>query len=621
MTLEDIAQWYLNEEESPEVGNIGSFIDAANLMPENFRLQTFANLLSKNRDSYAKLAKSKKDWIKDIQKAAYGRQWDWGKDQVGAMFGYADPVQMFKRGKDDKREPDWYKFVGEARDPAEISKILDEYYGDPEGIKPGDLYKWLSAAQEQYDRAQKYGSWDETRIWEGIQNALRSMFAQRTQEDLMKTGDFSSKDVLGDVGENVLLGANIGRVPGMLALGLTSKFPKVARAVEKYGSVASNFVPPTEIELMDKLLYGDDPTNLRGDVSLGDITTAGAVNLGVNRGLRSGLQQAARKGVPFSDAAGTVLEDPFENFAARVVNSQNPFNVGPLSHSQGITEELLNAIAKNKMNDEFIKTKKSKLLNDMKEWLLTAPPEAIEKYRQKLNEITLAIDNPVERKKALQSFMEEFPSHLYESDYLPEEMLTEYGLTKSGTPARVAHGFTPVEIDEKYGANFFVPEDRSFKALKEQARQSHSTNKAINRESEGDRVLADLVSNDSDRRFREYPLSGNRMEAAKNYLKLAFEPKEMARTYVKNKAGQERMGFDAISDIGTNLDRIIQGIPSNVDRQKVYDLYNDEALRAMWSAEKPFVPNESPDDPMYWAWKLWSERSSKKPKAGSKAGL
>ena len=138
---------------------------------------------------------------------------------------------------------------------------------------------------------------------DGLYAKYASIMFPRAVEHIANTGDFSAKDILADLGENLAM-----TIPGSVFTGIAGKgIAKVAPKAVKYFSVPSsnivegavkgagrmagnlfgNAVVPVGAEAMDAAIYDDDDEGMeqRADFSSGDAAIGTAINQGVNRGL------------------------------------------------------------------------------------------------------------------------------------------------------------------------------------------------------------------------------------------------------------------------------------------------------------------------------------------------
>ena len=138
---------------------------------------------------------------------------------------------------------------------------------------------------------------------DGLYAKYASVMFPRSVEHIANTGDFSAKDILADLGENMAMA-----VPGSAFTGIAGKWlakfaPKAVKyfsgpgsnivegAVKGAGRVAGNLfgnaVVPFGAESMDAAIYDDDDEGMehRADFSTGDAAIGTAINQGVNRGL------------------------------------------------------------------------------------------------------------------------------------------------------------------------------------------------------------------------------------------------------------------------------------------------------------------------------------------------
>ena len=138
---------------------------------------------------------------------------------------------------------------------------------------------------------------------DGLYAKYASIMFPRAVEHIANTGDFSAKDILADLGENLAM-----TIPGSVFTGIAGKWlAKVAPKAVKYFSVPSsnivdgavkgagrmagnlfgNAVVPVGAEAMDAAIYDDNDEGMeqRADFSSGDAAIGTAINQGVNRGL------------------------------------------------------------------------------------------------------------------------------------------------------------------------------------------------------------------------------------------------------------------------------------------------------------------------------------------------
>lgn len=125
----------------------------------------------------------------------------------------------------------------------------------------------------------------------------------RATEHIENTGDFSSNDILADLGENLAMTVPGGAFTGIAGKGLAKVAPKAVKyfsgpgsnifegAVKGAGRMAGNLfgnaVVPVGAEAMDAAIYDDDDEGMehRADFSAGDAAIGTAINQGVNRGI------------------------------------------------------------------------------------------------------------------------------------------------------------------------------------------------------------------------------------------------------------------------------------------------------------------------------------------------
>lgn len=138
---------------------------------------------------------------------------------------------------------------------------------------------------------------------DGLYAKYASVMFPRSVEHIANTGDFSAKDILADLGENLAM-----TIPGSAFTGIAGKWlakfaPKAVKyfsgpgsnivegAVKGAGRMAGNLfgnaVVPFGTEAMDAAIYDDSDEGMehRADFSAGDAAIGTAINQGVNRGL------------------------------------------------------------------------------------------------------------------------------------------------------------------------------------------------------------------------------------------------------------------------------------------------------------------------------------------------
>lgn len=138
---------------------------------------------------------------------------------------------------------------------------------------------------------------------DGLYAKYASVMFPRSVEHIANTGDFSAKDILADLGENLAM-----TIPGSVFTGIAGKWlAKVAPKAVKYfsgpgsnivegavkgagrmsGNLFGNAVVPFGTEAMDAAIYDDSDEGMehRADFSAGDAAIGTAINQGVNRGL------------------------------------------------------------------------------------------------------------------------------------------------------------------------------------------------------------------------------------------------------------------------------------------------------------------------------------------------
>ena len=138
---------------------------------------------------------------------------------------------------------------------------------------------------------------------DGLYAKYASVMFPRSVEHIANTGDFSAKDILADLGENLAMAVPGSVFTGIAGKGLAKVAPKAVKyfsgpgsnivegAVKGAGRVAGNLfgnaVVPFGAEAMDAAIYDDSDEGMehRADFSTGDAAIGTAINQGVNRGL------------------------------------------------------------------------------------------------------------------------------------------------------------------------------------------------------------------------------------------------------------------------------------------------------------------------------------------------
>ena len=138
---------------------------------------------------------------------------------------------------------------------------------------------------------------------DGLYAKYASVMLPRSVEHIANTGDFSAKDILADLGENIAMAVPGSVFTGIAGKGLAKVAPKAVKyfsgpgsnivegAVKGAGRVAGNLfgnaVVPFGAEAMDAAIYDDSDEGMehRADFSTGDAAIGTAINQGVNRGL------------------------------------------------------------------------------------------------------------------------------------------------------------------------------------------------------------------------------------------------------------------------------------------------------------------------------------------------
>lgn len=206
-----------------------------------------------------------------------------------------NPVGKDARTKEQKFIEDFPKKT--ARWKKKITN--NNVYGERGWETVKEIWKQAARDRMQADiaKARKKATDD------GLYAKYASIMFPRSVEHIANTGDFSAKDILADLGENLLM-----TVPGSVFTGIAGKgLAKVAPKAVKYfsapssnivdgavkgagriaGNLFGNAVVPVGAEAMDAAIYDDDDEGMeqRADFSAGDAAIGTAINQGVNRGL------------------------------------------------------------------------------------------------------------------------------------------------------------------------------------------------------------------------------------------------------------------------------------------------------------------------------------------------
>lgn len=186
--------------------------------------------------------------------------------------------------------------------------------------------------QEDIAKARKEATDD------GLYAKYASIMFPRAVEHIANTGDFSSKDILADLGENLAMNIPGGAFTGIAGKGLAKVAPKAVKyfsgrgsnvlegavkgAGRMSGNMFGNAVVPFGAEAMDAAIYDDDDEGMeqRADFSAGDAAIGAAINQGVNRGL-------LRMGGPLIDSfsPGGIAEGGTEKFRQFLENLGRSF--------------------------------------------------------------------------------------------------------------------------------------------------------------------------------------------------------------------------------------------------------------------------------------------------------
>ena len=206
-----------------------------------------------------------------------------------------NPVGKDARTKEQKFVEDFPKKTDRWKNKITNNNV----YGERGWETVKEIWKQATRDRMQADiaKARKKATDD------GLYAKYASIMFPRSVEHIANTGDFSAKDILADLVENLAM-----TIPGSAFTGIAGKWlAKVAPKAVKYFSVPSsnivdgavkgagriagnlfgNAVVPVGAEAMDAAIYDDDDEGMeqRADFSAGDAAIGTAINQGVNRGL------------------------------------------------------------------------------------------------------------------------------------------------------------------------------------------------------------------------------------------------------------------------------------------------------------------------------------------------
>ena len=218
-------------------------------------------------------------------------------ENVIGILGLDDDPKEAKdaRTKEQKFIDDFPKNAGKWK-----KKITDNnVYGERGWETVKEIWKQATRDRMQADiaKARKEATDD------GLYAKYASIMFPRAVEHIANTGDFSAKDILTDLGENLAMTIPGSAFTGIAGKGLAKVAPKAVKyfsgpgsnmfegAVKSAGRMAGNLfgnaVVPFGAEAMDAAIYDDDDEGMehRADYSVGDAAIGTAINQGVNRGL------------------------------------------------------------------------------------------------------------------------------------------------------------------------------------------------------------------------------------------------------------------------------------------------------------------------------------------------
>lgn len=211
-----------------------------------------------------------------------------GKEKKDRKSAYDKFIELYPRKKKD-----WKKTI--LKDPNLGQRAWDTLESE-----------WRRGLDDKFQKELEKARYDA--VNDGtVAGFLTSTVFPRTTERLANTGDWSAKDMLADVGENLAMAVpGSGFVKGArVALGALPYGSRIIRAAGKAAetlrnarlgaipwagtalvNTASNTVVPFATEVVDDYIY--DPgegMDDRANFSVGDVAVGGAVNQAVQRGL------------------------------------------------------------------------------------------------------------------------------------------------------------------------------------------------------------------------------------------------------------------------------------------------------------------------------------------------
>lgn len=200
----------------------------------------------------------------------------------------------------------------------------------------------------------KYNGLLDNPISLNLLGSLMTVFAPRQQEAYERGETPSTKDMLGDVGENLLYAIPYGRL-GMVA----KNAPKAAKVAKMLGGTASNFINPAIMEGYDALVY-DDENNPRSNFSLLDVGAGGASNMIAPMILQRGVGRLS-KSMPFLESLSELGEHSFDDALeiirknnARYDQIQGKALMGRLSDMSPEDRAFYKSYPRLKLNDDFL---------------------------------------------------------------------------------------------------------------------------------------------------------------------------------------------------------------------------------------------------------------------------
>ena len=541
---------------------------------KNFREILFAGNLGNDNDVWRLMHKMFPNDTKDILQMRFGEAFNWKPEQVATLMGFSKPIDIVRTTTTDSI-PAWK--LGRGDTPEEIKRSLkNEYYGILDAKNLDRLYNWLEAYDAQYRNQKEYTG--------GATNATRTLFAPRTQESLLRHGDYKKRDLIGDIGENILqlFGWAPGRVVarGARGLGWTNKFARAAEPV-----VSSAFVPTT-MNVYDAAAYTPRTNPNRSDFSPVKTMKETAINLATIPAVSSQMsaygKAAGLSGPSKREVMASLSGDPYveAQHAIADLGKSAPVKSGKSPTQLGIETEIVKAVRAGEKNAEKIGKEQRKKWED---WMAyESPKEVLENYLEDVRSIN-QLPEPY-RTTAFKEF-EANREVVYPTELLTPEQKNKYGVSESGQLGIIG---SKSGLNKSHNVPTTLDPSRSARNMKIKAKMGH-TDKRYNRESDFDKVVSAAQADPY--------VSAN---ISKN------DPKLIAKLSVASLVGNKLGKGEYASRVGLDKNAgedFIHGISEDV---KAY--LNDRAMTKMW--DLGFEPNnkENDDDPLVKAWKIYTRK-------------